>query len=1692
MQKANKNNSGTDKYGPFSDYSSSIKHILIPLPGFESYHQTGTENIEDKNFIGRKTIMAKLKSWIINSRTYTGAYLITGFRGMGKSSFVGKVLYDLSHESKRIPNIVHFITKLLLITLAGYICFVLKKEIGINYWLVSGLIICIISILTVAKIQTIAKEETDSHSLYKYIKNIFIKRDKTQYIPVRINIGNEILHDKEILNLICKSVSDKFSAYVKDTSLHLTHSYTSLIFELATVCIIFKFVHFFQIEPSTYGRINAIILSLNEMILFVWNSYLFGPIIGFLVIYFIIICTDKIAWKVIEKLQILPYSTFSSIQDRLEWLCERCVAGVSEDYSYIAQHFPFNPFRKKTYPVASVREIEQSLIGIFEDIQNLRGAKLRFIIIFDELDKIDMKESDTNNENEEPIYDPSSSGFSGTLNSRKRKEALMRTLGDMKYFLSTVKAKFIFIAGRELYDAYLTDVSDREFSISSVFDGVINVNSFLKPPSQTKDITAMTEEYICERLFPQHLDREEYPRTLKAYYKYEVKRLRLDKEDTPNKEKMRKRTIRNISLLYQYSMYLTHISNGSPKKLAIFLEKDIRSKDFLSSSKLYTLEEEDCDFYLSFGVKDIQRIGFMYYIASPIVQAMINKAKIYEDKLLVSTSFMINHIYKYHNNGFSWRNLEHIPELLEINKTPELRDFVGSIISFLRQTHLEGITSGLYLFKFPLKLSEEISFLSKRSETISAIFHFSRDESLPTKRHYINLLKYYTSKINTTNEHELHTLASIHHILADIYLADEDYSQAIFEYQTGLQLLSGQLSGKAYDEDSHWVSYMLFYARNMLKLGLTYEKRKTFDSAYLAYSELTNTLVDYRLFDEVKWDLRYDIDESNFQLEKDAILYPTSFPSYMRSASGRQIIPSKWDGRYKEYAFQGDHIRSEFARLLTPEKSSIILRMSFFNDIRLAYLPSLAKLFVLEKIGLEGITQSNLDIIEAEYFYLHVPTDDSEKVMASADFFQKLGDIMYYKNGLLSKETNNIFQSLYFWGYDLKRLIDGICLMDDNGISKKREGNTYYEDRGKLEKWFTSNEDYEKQINLTTLDSLKEYLKNKVNDILDYELSDEECKKLLGYGNFPIDLKKTVQCMKHRKTMLAKGKRLPCYACKYYNKSLNSAMNRILRVPDRHPKPTVEIPKKESACAKLFYHMQNHKEEIKSLNESYLLLIANTLKGAGNVLLSCSDETPVFTEDFLNDFFEGMNSFYASSKDKPNQEILSDLNTIQKALLYTAEAAIFFDIAGNKHSSFLMLKQIIEIFNAYLNVQIKKKKLIDKKNNKKPEEGEAQAFITNFANYLPKIENLTTQAIMQLYSHYEHVNIAEIQQLKNLFNKDVYENVNLNTLPLSPDIEEVIYRFYTLKIKCEQDCIGDLYACTLMGPYKQISTLSQNVANLRFKVLLNEKIAETMFGGSINFDGAKDVSRDTYINALSKYFRYDTKVFDLFKKYNIKIGENRDLNQKIDIINYLISDSLFCLSKIFDLIIPLNNTTLFSYSFLGEISEGLLQWNYAFEILYLLYLAVDHADNEPELFNERTLFERYNKQEKKGQHSSFDQLKNAMANLTEDRNLSSKFMSLVRKSVSQDSFQHLINNYQIESAIRSYSRAVEMHTEGKAYKEMIQTLYFLDDDLNNDTYQQHMSIERYFINTGFIDEKIEYLKGLSKLSPIYQFKSYLK
>ena len=61
-----------------------------------------------------------------------------------------------------------------------------------------------------------------------------------------------------------------------------------------------------------------------------------------------------------------------------------------------------------------------------------------------------------------------------------------------------------------------------------------------------------------------------------------------------------------------------------------------------------------------------------------------------------------------------------------------------------------------------------------------------------------------------------------------------------------------------------------------------------------------------------------------------------------------------------------------------------------------------------------------------------------------------------------------------------------------------------------------------------------------------------------------------------------------------------------------------------------------------------------------------------------------------------------------------------------------------------------------------------------------------------------------------------------------------------------------------------------------------------------------------------------------------------------------------------------------------------------------------------------------------------------------------------------------------------------------SYKEMMSTLYFLDDDLNNDILQQQLAIERYLINSGNIDKRINQMREKLAPSRIFKIENYVE
>ena len=246
-------------------------------------------------------------------------------------------------------------------------------------------------------------------------------------------------------------------------------------------------------------------------------------------------------------------------------------------------------------------------------------------------------------------------------------------LGNMKLVLTTASAKFIFISGRELYDAFLADISDREYAISSIFSGVLNVSSFLYPEREQSDISSLTEQYVAETLLPEnYLLKKAQENALKnGVIKKEIPSLRwyiqyltelaenegLSKEDV----RFRKEEIRHITIfLKNFIVYLSHVSNGAPKNIVLYFEKYIkRQKDLVT---YYDWPDNiECgvrgEYALYFTPEDQQKIGFISYLAAPIMDVITNNVSNYDDKLLVEASFLIDHLFKFHGRGFSCRNI---------------------------------------------------------------------------------------------------------------------------------------------------------------------------------------------------------------------------------------------------------------------------------------------------------------------------------------------------------------------------------------------------------------------------------------------------------------------------------------------------------------------------------------------------------------------------------------------------------------------------------------------------------------------------------------------------------------------------------------------------------------------------------------------------------------------------------------------------------------------------------------------------------------------------------------------------------------------------------------------------------------------------------------------------------------------------
>lgn len=1866
-------------------YSSLTRPIKIFLPVSESKKRDGDGNDKYDDFVGRERLMEKLFNWLSDKSKENGSYLVTGFRGMGKTVLVERVVNKLTREVKEKQEPWWLLLSLVPIIFIG-ILVAIKPSISELDSKCRWITVAVLSVWFVAilllnhsdrnyyKIKK--RKNTRKYPNHKKFNDVNVDKmargknddyEKRQYsnIKISVNLGHEVLRERDVLSMIATSVRDKYRAFVKSSKPHLAiRSFMSMLISLVTFVFIAAIQNFNApndtvsnnevllnhtdlnvdvhnlpisiqenvsntqelVVSDNSGKFNNQQVFVNgdsgkswishkltkfaESFANVYNSPKTG--MGFVLRFAMyLLCLLVLKWLFGKLFRLIPhYSTPLRALHRLDVLTERLntIVGEESNRTSSAQTgvFTISLFNRRTHktkPIADIREIETELADIINMINSdkcPKGYRVNFIVVFDEMDKIDPAMMEQHKATEMPEFTDSVKGFPDGMDSRERRRNVLKLLANIKLFVSTAKAKFVFISGRELYDAYLADLSDRDFAISSIFSGVINVDSFLTPEGGQTDVRSMSEWYITNRLIPRDwLEKTERKNaegihgmdekgekkeewavlksekpSLRWYYEYLIEVIcRAEISNEEKKEKCQD-AMYVMGFLHTFAAYLTHISNGSPKKIFLYFDKYVRyAKDCIPMNDwndVCSVGEDKADEkqrVLYFEPIQQKTINFVYYLSNPIMGTITNDMSNYGDRFLVSLSFIIDHIFKYHNRSFSWRNLEQIPDLLKTSKAPELRDEMTSIMEYLSQIHISPILIGLNEYKFHKSIAEEISVMSKMSDEASAIFNFTLDESLSVIQYNTRLLNYYIEldKEGNRDEDENHKhrylplIARIHSNLGDLHFWDEDYYSATLEYRAAIETLP---TSKDREDESGFLTRV----RCMLKLGLAYELRKLYPNAYQTYCRLINLLIKKRWVDEADFGLSVMDATSKGWQDKRQVMVSKGEPSWYLSSEDKfkhQFKRPIFNGDYNDpknekitYSLNFDGIITAFARDLTVEKARTINTLTLFEEIRYLYQSILAKLSVLEKMDMSGITQTNIEVAEGEFRTIHKSVNYREKFIIAADFFRKLAEILYYKNSLtiLSQNQDSFYASVYYDDHDLLANLDDFCMRESknaltakhdiryfffmlNNCASDAEPKLGYPDfadekicslkelykylMGKVDALLAKDEKIKKSID-------KERIANNVMDYLRYNSEDVAIneKDKFNFGSVEI-------CNHHTQLLRERGLRTPCYACKYYTRSLRILADNMFEndVLDNSLTKSIEILK------------HSFKNELLYTNSANIRAFAQTLEGFGNVMYSCASGDDCEGDDFRSG--KGVNvevikmlQELCQQRSETDERVVMEkherhlknhtpLSRLDKSILYYWDAYRFYLMDACYNDAIGCLNKILNIFVYYIEVVCYYEKNLTTLLWK--DESDVIYAMIGDAEFNGSFVATLFQLIARYSGYkYDFANLNEINELKWIYSKEMRDNIDLTKLSFYPVVRSAWLRAVEIRAKGLRflgkneeyvKFIGLTYP--LVAPRRRYeTTFYEEVMGYYTKMRYNDHVLNDLLGGNPMVDRETGDYANPYhivfyenlldfLKSPVEENRLDFTLFEIGKKEK---SSSVLTKSRLELLEFLIHDTLVCITNMLNVFTPHNHLTSYSKSFVGLVYNYFWEWSKKYEFLYSLYqyqeLFERNRNEEAEKIIGNILggasIQNYKTESAKA--DLHDRLREVMGKCSRLISLhwikeekekkygsrSDRLYGRLRHDIDDITINTIYSNYSAEMALKYFQMTEEANTEGDAYREMIGSMHFLNDDLNNDTCQFNIACDRFLLNTGVIAEQRRRLEKLYKNSNVYNLdKGYI-
>lgn len=609
------------------------------------------------------------------------------------------------------------------------------------------------------------------------------------------------------------------------------------------------------------------------------------------------------------KIPLLPYRrNLREVEALLDSLTGKTVRERSRSMWEPARwvHSMFSQQEKLTVEHAPVdpRAVEAAFITILRDVSvsywRLPGGRMMRLgipcaevtFVFDEMDKLWAKGG----------IHPSGGGgqrasdaeLGGRGDERERALMTSRLLSDLKRVISDSPARFIFVGGRMLHDEWLADMHSGSALLTSIFDCEFYVPSLLTDTThrdhekqQKSKLRRLVGAFVRQRHRIATLSQEQSGREATKFWPWFARRdeqklcfLDNDKRGamTVKRRERKGKGQRAIEtdlppawqsrLIRQLEEYLAYRSAGNPKRLQEMLcdlmRPASRVRDTVDGPNLRS-DDERTEEILCLNPPAILRIQFVSEVYNHLRGRFEDRLLHRDDKMVLSTFFLTDYLFKFHRRAFGWSNIERIDELTHIHRAPDIREVLLEMVDHFSHRFLLRVVNGMYDLRFRSEVAQELSYISQYSEIEMAAFNFTLDESQGMKASF-------NAAMSGNGRPSIDLVAG----LGELYEYDQEYDAARQNYRRALRLTDEDLYallscvgphgpdapgvdgmlGRILDDvkvkDHAYPRIPLAWAlsrlRLMLQIGMTYEQAGNFERAegeYVAAHHLARKFLNY-------------------------------------------------------------------------------------------------------------------------------------------------------------------------------------------------------------------------------------------------------------------------------------------------------------------------------------------------------------------------------------------------------------------------------------------------------------------------------------------------------------------------------------------------------------------------------------------------------------------------------------------------------------------------------------------------------------------------------------------------------------------------------------------------------------------------------------------------------------------------------